>query len=1011
MSPKRTKILLIEDNPGDVRLIQEMLRQETGVPYDLDCADRLSTGLERLAKADVSLVLLDLGLPDSQGLDTLNKLRTRAPELPIVVLTGLADEGRALEAVKQGADDYLLKTEAMDSGRLLLRCIGYAIERRQSQEALRLSEERYRTILEEMEEGYYELDLNGNLTFCNDSYRQALGYSPEEITGMNYADFTAQEDRDRMFQMFTDIYRMATPMTSFTYQALRKDGRTITVESAVSPLRDKEGQIIGFRGIGRDITDRKRADEALQESEEKYRQLVENATDAIIVAQDGMIKFANRRATEMTGYSVEELCSIPPAELIHPDDREMAIGFHYARATREEIPRYRALRLIDKEGNIKWVERSAGRLPWEGSPASLIIDTDITERKLAEKGLQESEEKYRRLFELGSDALFLIEVETGRIIDLNDSAIQVYGYSREEALQMKNTDFSAEPDKTRRATLESEEQIPIRYHIRKDGTVFPTDISVAHFAWRGKEVCIAAIRDITERKQAEETLRQSEERYRTILEDMQDNYFELDVAGNYTFVNDASCRAMGYSREEMMGMSHRDLMLEEDAKAVYQDFNRMYRTGESIKGMSYRFIQKDGSTGFGELSASLLRNHEGEVIGFRGVGRDVTERVQTERERKELEQRAQLSSRLASVGEMASGIAHEINNPLTGVIGFAELLAQSKDIPEDMREGVEVICEGAQRVAGIVKRLLTFARQTKSQREYVSINELIGTTLALRTYELATSNIAVTTCLDPNLPPTIADGGHLQQVFLNLIINAEREIKLARGGGGNLLIQTETVDGTVRVSVKDDGPGIAKKNLQRVFDPFFTTRKAGQGTGLGLSVCYGIVLEHGGTMYVESQLHKGATFVVELPVVTEPGQMTLPEPVVEETQAVLEARILVVDDEPTVRRFLSKVLTDEGHEVQTVANADDALEEIENESYSLILLDIKMPGTSGTDLYKRFQETAPSLAKRIVFITGDVIAADTIDFLSQTKAPYIAKPFRTAELKKEINRILREPKS
>ncbi len=782
------------------------------------------------------------------------------------------------------------------------------------------------------------------------------------------------------------------------------------MESTASPLRDKQAQIIGFRGIGRDITERKHTEQALEESEEKYRQLVENATDAIIVAQDGVIKFANRRASEMTGYSAKELCSIPPAELIHPDDREAAIGFHYARATREEIPRYHAFRLIDKEGNIKWVERSAGTLPWEGKPASLIIDTDITERKLAEKGLQESEEKYRRLFELGSDALFLIEIETGRIIDLNDSAIQMYGYSREEALQMKNTDFSAEPDKTRSATLESEEQIPLRYHRRKDGTIFPTDISVAYFAWRGKEVCIAAIRDITERKQAEETLRQSEERYRTILESIEDSYFEMDLAGNYTFVNDANCRIMGYSREEMIGMSYRAVMPQQDAKAVYQDFNRVYRTGEPITGLSYTFIHKDGVIGFGELAVSPLRNEKGEVIGFRGVGRDVTERVQTERDRRELEQKAQLSSRLASVGEMASGIAHEINNPLTSVIGYAELLMQTKNIPQDAKEGVEVIHEGAERVAGIVKRLLTFARRTTAEKEYVSINDIIATTLALQDYELETGNIKVDLQLDPDLPVTVASSGQLQQVFLNLIINAKTEMESAHGKG-QLSIKTERLDDTIRISFKDDGPGIRKENLDRIFDPFFTTREVGQGTGLGLSVCHGIVIDHGGRIYVESKPGKGATFVVELPIVRKAEQLELAEPDAGETQRVAAARILVVDDEPRILQFLSKVLTDEGHEVETVDNAGDALGKVGSEGYSLILLDIKMPGMSGIDLYKRLKKTADALARRIVFITGDVMGVETANFLSKTKAPYITKPFDTKQLKKEINRILTETRS
>lgn len=379
------------------------------------------------------------------------------------------------------------------------------------------------------------------------------------------------------------------------------------------------------------------------------------------------------------------------------------------------------------------------------------------------------------------------------------------------------------------------------------------------------------------------------------------------------------------------------------------------------------------------------------------IFRDITER-------KQMERRTQLTSRLATVGEMASGIAHEINNPLTGVIGFAQLLMQ-RDIPEDVRKDVEIINDGARRVAAIVNRLLTFARQHKPKWEYININQIMESTLALRAYEMETSNIKATTQLDPELPRTMADGGQLQQLFLNLIMNAETEMKSAHSGG-NLLIKTRTIDNAICISLADDGPGIAKENLERIFDPFFTTREVGQGTGLGLSVCHGIITEHGGRIYAESKLGKGATFIVELPILSEPEQPEVAEPAADEARGVAKTKILVVDDELVVRQFLSQILTDEGHEVETVDKASDALERIKSERYSLILLDIKLPGMSGIELYGHIQKIAQSLARRVVFITGDVMATDTGAFLSEAKANYIAKPFDTEQIKKDINRIL-----
>jgi len=267
-----------------------------------------------------------------------------------------------------------------------------------------------------------------------------------------------------------------------------------------------------------------------------------------------------------------------------------------------------------------------------------------------------------------------------------------------------------------------------------------------------------------------------------------------------------------------------------------------------------------------DVVAAPLSNADGGLSTIE-VFRDITERKRAEIEKKELEQKVQLSDRLASIGEMASGIAHEINNPLTGVIGFSQLLME-KDVPEDIREDLEIIHDGSQRVAGIVKGLLTFARQHKSERTYSDINQLVDSTVALRAYALETSNIRAAIVLDPDLPWTMADAGQLQQVFLNIIINAEIEMKKARGKG-NLIIKTEKIADTIRISFTDDGPGIARENIDKIFDPFFTTKEVGEGTGLGLSLCHGIIAEHNGRIYAESESGKGATFGIELPAVVE----------------------------------------------------------------------------------------------------------------------------------------------
>jgi CheY-like chemotaxis protein len=307
-------------------------------------------------------------------------------------------------------------------------------------------------------------------------------------------------------------------------------------------------------------------------------------------------------------------------------------------------------------------------------------------------------------------------------------------------------------------------------------------------------------------------------------------------------------------------------------------------------------------------------------------------------------------------------------------------------------------------VANIVQRLLVFARQQKPDQERIDINEVIESTVALRAYETEMSNIEISLKLASGLPGIIADRGQLQQVFVNIILNAEVEMKRAHGKG-SLLISTERIENIIQVSVQDDGPGIPKENLERIFDPFFTTKEVGEGTGLGLSICYGIIAEHGGRIWAESKQGKGATFIVELPVVAKakPTEYTVPSP--GEGERITKRRILVVDDELVIREYLGEILTAEGYEVDNADDADDALEKLKSDDYFLLLLDIKMRGMTGIELYKHLQETAESLAKKVIFITGDVMGEETWKFFRNTSVPYLIKPFDGDQLKEKIDSV------
>jgi two-component system NtrC family sensor kinase len=371
-----------------------------------------------------------------------------------------------------------------------------------------------------------------------------------------------------------------------------------------------------------------------------------------------------------------------------------------------------------------------------------------------------------------------------------------------------------------------------------------------------------ALAGIIKRKQAEEALREAEERYRALIE-LGERSGEAVVmledtdkgTGMHIFASNTWARMTGYSREELLTMSGADLIHPRYREEAVARHRRRMR-GEVLKELyEIAIVRKDGTEFSAEVTYAPSTYHGRQVdVGFI---RDITER-------KKMEEQLMAQDRLASIGQLVSGVAHEINNPLTGVIGFSDMLLK-RDLPDDVKEDLKVINDEAMRTARIVKNLLTFARKQPEGKTAVDINENIRGVLNLRDHEQKVNNIRVITHFASDLPRVIGNSSQLQQVFFNIVINAEF-FMLEAHQKGNLTITTERIGDSVRASLTDDGAGISQKNMKNLFIPFFTTKEVGKGTGLGLSICHGIITEHGGRIYAESELGKGATFVVELPV-------------------------------------------------------------------------------------------------------------------------------------------------
>ena len=512
-------------------------------------------------------------------------------------------------------------------------------------------------------------------------------------------------------------------------------------------------------------------------------------------------------------------------------------------------------------------------------------------------------------------------------------------------------------------------------------------------------------RQVIERKQAERKHPKSEQELEILLQTMPAKVFYKDTSYRYSRVNQAFAQFFNKTPQEIIGKTFEDFTpWPSIAAQVKSSDSKVIETGEAQE-ITWNHSQLPEDSAWQYENKLPVMDNQGRIVGILGIITNISAVVKAADEKLKLERRVQLTSRLTSVGQMASGIAHEINNPLTGVVGFSKMLLDKGGWPEEVQAQLEIINTGANRITEIVKRMLIFARQQKPEQKLADINEIIESCLALRKYELDTGNIKLIRHLDPELPMSVVDAGQLQDVFMNIIVNAEKAMRQA-DKGGKLDIRTEAIDDTIRISITDDGPGIAEENLDKIFNPFFTTREVGEGTGLGLSLSYSIIQEHHGKIYAESELGKGATFFIELPIIAVVKGEERPVKPVEESKTTTRAKILVIDDEPTILLLLREFLVREGHEVETVNNCQDALERARVNRYGLILCDVMMPGMSGIQLYRTVMEEIPSLARRFIFITGDIIGAETMHFLSETGLPYLTKPFDLVEVKNTINHSL-----
>lgn len=457
-----------------------------------------------------------------------------------------------------------------------------------------------------------------------------------------------------------------------------------------------------------------------------------------------------------------------------------------------------------------------------------------------------------------------------------------------------------------------------------------------------------------------------------------------------------------YSMAEMLGISMPDII----GRKGYEIFTP--DTATDILGHQQSVIEKgrqatievaaDGSGRILRLAFDPVVDAGGRVVGLVNIASDITEQRQ-------LREQLLQSEKMAAIGQLVAGVAHELNNPLTGIMGYAELLLRRGAVSNGEAGNDLLAIRGeAERASRIVSNLLSFARKQPAQKSHVSINEAVDTVVELRQYELKMNNIRIEMDLDEKLPKTSADLHQIEQVLLNIINNAEQAI-MESGSAGTIRISTAATGRNILMIIEDDGPGIAAEVISQIFNPFFTTKEVGKGTGLGLSICYGIIKDHGGDIRVESDGERGARFMIEIPV-SQPAVALVPEPAEGKARDELARRVLVVDDEPAIAELLCDILTMEGHGVDVVDNGLAALTKLSKVKYDSVITDIKMPEMDGKELHQRICSLDPDLAERVIFITGDTVSAETRRYLNQTGNLCLMKPFNLEELRMKLQRML-----
>jgi PAS domain S-box-containing protein len=937
----------------------------------------------------------------------------------------------------------------------------------------------FRRLVECSSDLHLVFDHTGTITYANPAALTVLGIPCEALTGRSIFDSVDPSDTASLQAQFHQLAGAGSSPVRLDFRVRHADGTWRALAATAMNLGTDEGKG-GTAVICRDITEQKRAQRRIR-ALNRLSGVLSDVNHAIVRGRDraALLDAACHIAVETGGFRMVWIGLLNPDGRVDPVAHAGLAGGYPSGLTidLENPSRGHGLAAlafrsgesvvcndIDRDERMAAARqqaldaglRSLAVFPLSmfGSVAGIIClySTDVQffdddevkllrelasdlslaleffeqdkQRTLAQESVRQSEERYRSLFDCNPHPMWVYDIETLRFLAVNDAAVEKYGYSKSQFLEMTIADIR--PPQDIPALLGSIATIPTGVqhagtwrHRTAEGRTISVEITSHEIQFAGRRADLVLAIDVTEKRRVERAIRENEGWLRALFEQAAVGVAQLETGtGRFVRVNQKYCDIVGYTREEMQTIDFRTIVHPEDRQHALNALDQL-QSGDVLEATSEtRFVRSDGDTVWVSLTASAVWSPEEPTISYATVVQDITSRKQTESELAQVSEHLHQAQKLESLGRLAGGIAHDLNNVLMPIIGYTQLLLTELPPKSQAHDDLSEVNRAAERASALVRQILAFSRKQVLQLADLDVNDVIHHFMTMLK-RLIGEHIELHVVLEPELPPVRADRGQLEQVIMNLAVNARDA--MPRGGRLTIATAAAMVDpddpsippGTpagacVKLTVEDNGQGMDPQTREHVFEPFFTTKPMGRGTGLGLATVFGIVKQHDGNITVDSRLEHGTLFTIWLPAGKAGPPVTHEAPMRSEPQQAERATVLVVEDDASVRRFVTFALKTHGFVVLEAPHAAAALKiSDEVDRIDLLLTDVVMPEMNGHELYKRMVLLRPAI--RVLFMSGytdDVIADQGLHDAGIT---LLQKPFAVETLLTRVRQALAGP--